>query len=319
MANGDSLSKALSATIILVSCFCQAPAARVPADAPAQSIDRSAPSLRELRNATYRGAGEAGAGAFALAEGRWEGQPVAPGAASRPSVTFVRDFRLAGDLDGDGAEEAVVLLAASAGGTGEMSYLAIAGRRGGKVVNLTTARVGDRVQVRAARIVGKLVVLDIVQAGKSDAACCPGDLVTRSWRLVAGGLREGAPVATGRFSLDILTGTDWVLRSWSWNEDVPETPRITLKFDGTRVAGTAGCNNYFAAAKPGSTPEAITIGPAGATRMMCPEPAMAAEARFLRQLGGVSQLRFVAGQLALQYANPDHTFGVMLFDRRAAK
>ena len=35
-------------------------------------------------------------------------------------MTFVRDFRLVGDLDGDGAAEAVVLLAANAGGSGEM-------------------------------------------------------------------------------------------------------------------------------------------------------------------------------------------------------
>jgi heat shock protein HslJ len=53
--------------------------------------------------------------------------------------------------------------------------------------------------------------------------------------------------------------------------------------------------------------------------MMCPEPAMTVETRFLRQLGGVTQMRFMAGQLALPYANSDQTFGVMLFDRRAAQ
>ncbi len=111
--------------------------------------DRSAPSLQELKNATYSGVTEAGA-SFTLAGGRWEGQPFAPGAASRPSVTFVRDFRLVGDLDGDGAEEAVVLLAANAGGSGEMSYVAVVGRPEGTLTNLATAPVGDRVQVRAA-------------------------------------------------------------------------------------------------------------------------------------------------------------------------
>jgi hypothetical protein len=88
---------------------------------------RSAPTPQELKNATYQGVEEAGA-PFALANGRWKGKPYEPGSASAPSVTFVRDFRMAGDLDGDGVEEAVVLLAAGTGGTGEMSYVAVAGQ-----------------------------------------------------------------------------------------------------------------------------------------------------------------------------------------------
>jgi heat shock protein HslJ len=289
-----------------------------PPASPAAAIARPAPTLPELKNATYRDVEEAGA-AFTLSGGSWEGRPAAPGAASRPSVTFVRDFRLAGDLDGDGVEEAVVLLAASAGGSGERSYLAVVGRPGGTLTNIATARIGDRVQVRGARIEGRRIVLDVVQAGAQDAACCPGEFVTRTWELDAGTLREAAPVIKGRLSIEALAGSEWVLRSWAWDEAAPAAPEVTLTFDGNRLAGNAGCNAYFAQAKGGEQPGALNIGPVGATRKMCPEPAMAAEARFLRQLGGVSQLRFVAGQLALQYAKPDHTFGVMLFDRRAAK
>jgi len=291
-------------------------AAQLVAQAPAAG--RSAPTLQELKSATYRGVAEAGAD-FTLANGRWEGKPYEPGAASRPSVTFVRDFRLAGDLDGDGAEEAVALLAASTGGTGERSYVAVVGRPGGKITNVATAPIGDRVQVRDARIDGRRIVLDVVQAGEHDAACCPGDLVTRNWTLQAGALKEGAPARTGRLSMETLAGTEWVLRAWAWDEAAPATPEVTVKFDGTRLAGHAGCNNYFAQVKPGDQPGDFTIGPAGATRMMCPEPAMTVETRFLQQLGGVTKMRFIAGQLALPYANTDKTFGVMLFDRRAAQ
>ena len=46
---------------------------------------------------------------------------------------------------------------------------------------------------------------------------------------------------------------------------------------------------------------------------------MAVEQRFLEQLAGVTQIRFVAGQLALPFAKKDTTHGVMLFDRRTAK
>jgi len=284
----------------------------------APDAGRSAPTLQELKNATYKGVEEAG-GDVTLVDGKWEGKPYEPGAASRPGVTFVRDFRLAGDLDGDGAEEAVVLLAANAGATGELSYLAVAGRAGGHVTNVATAPIGDRVQVRDARIAERRIVLEVVQAGENDAACCPGDLVTRTWELSGAALKEAAPVKTGRLSLDALAGTEWVLTSWAWDEPAPAAPDVTLTLDGTRVVGSAGCNNYFAQVTPGDSPGGIKIGPAGSTRKMCPEAEMAVEKRFLEQLAGVTQIRFVAGQLALPYARNDQTSGVMLFDRRAAK
>ncbi len=284
----------------------------------AQAIGRSAPSLQEIKNANYRGVEEAG-DSFTLTNGRWEGKPYAPGGASRPTVTFVRDFRLTGDLDGDGSDEAIVLLAANAGGSGEMTYLAAIGRPGGTLRNIATARVGDRVQVRDARVEARRIVLDVVQAGDGDAACCPGELVRRSWALVEGMLKEGAPVKTGRLTIDTLAGSEWVLRAWSWDEPAPLAPPVTLKLDGSRLVGNAGCNNYFAAVTSGGAPGDIEVGAAGSTRKMCPEAEMTVEQRFLQQLGGATGLQFVGGQLALSYAKPDKSAGVMLFDRRPAR
>jgi len=294
----------------------QARAAQPP---PSTSVAaRPAPTLQELKNASYKGV-EAARSAFTLADGKWEGKPYEPGGNSRPSVVFVGDFRLSGDLDGNGAEEAVVLLAANAGGTGEMSYLAIVGRLAGRITNIATAPIGDRVQVRDARIDGRRIVLDVVQAGEGDAACCPGDLVTRTWDLSGAALKEGVPVKTGRLSIEALAGTEWVLRYWAWDEAAPDTPEVTLRLDGTRLVGSAGCSRYFAPAKAGSSPGDLTVGAGGTTRMMCPDPAMAVESRFLRQLAGVTQMRFIGAQLALTYTMPDKTSGVMLFDRRAAR
>lgn len=291
-------------------------AAHLAEQAPA--VDRSAPSLQALRNATYSGVTEAGA-PFTLVGGTWEGRPFSPGGASRPRVTFVRDFRLVADLDGDGEEEAVVLLAANAGGTGELLYLAVVGRSAGTLANKATTLVGDRVQVREATVDGRRIVINTVQAGENDAACCPGDLVTRTWDLSGAALKEAALVKTGRLSLDTLAGSEWVLTWWAWDEAVPATSEVTLTLDGSRLVGTAGCNNYFAPVKSGDAPGDVSLGPAGTTRKMCPGPVMAVETRFLRQLNGVTQVRFVAGQLALTYAKADRTFGVMLFDRRAAR
>ena len=124
---------------------------------------------------------------------------------------------------------------------------------------------------------------------------------------------------TSPSSAEALAGTEWVLGAWAWDEPAPATPEVTVTFEGTRLAGHAGCNSYFAQVKPGDQPGGLKVGPAGTTRKMCHEPAMTVETRFLRQLGGVTQVRFMAGQLALPYANTDKTFGVMLFDRRAAQ
>jgi heat shock protein HslJ len=251
-----------------------------------------------------------------LEAGRWEGAPYASGAAARPGVTYARDFWLAGDLDGDGAGEAVALLAVSGAGTGSLVHVAVVARRRSGIENVATALIGDRVQIRGARIEERQVVADVVQAGASDAACCPGDLVTRRWRLAGGRLEEQTPVVEGRLTPSAIESTEWVLRSWSWDEPAPAEPEPTLVLVGDRIAGDAGCNRYFASVSEGAAPGEISLGAAGTTRMACAPERMAIEDRFLSQLAGVRSFGFMVGQLALTYQR-DGVVGVMLFDARA--
>jgi len=278
---------------------------------------RPAPSFAELQNATYQGF-EADPGPVTLANGRWEGPPYVAGGAARPSIYLLPDFRLVGDLDGDGSDEAVVLLGENAGGSGEYIYLTIVGRSNGSVRQMASTRLGDRVQIRAARVDAGRIILELVQAGPTDPLCCPGDLVTREFALRPEGLTQLASAApVGRLSIDAIGGTEWVLRSWSWNEPAPPEPRVTLRFEDGKLVGTAGCNRYFAPVGAGELPGSMTVGPAGATRMACAAPAMAVESRFLGQLAGVSKFGFVATRLALTYRRPDGV-GAMLFARATA-
>lgn len=285
------------------------------ASATAAAADSSAPDMDELRNARYHGVAEAES-TFGLGGGAWEGKPAVKGGASRPGVTLVRDFRLTGDLDGDGRGEAVVLLAAHTGGTGEMIYVAVMARDGAALKNLATAPVGDRVQLRGGRIDERRIVLDLVQAGADDAACCPGDLATRTWELRADSLAEGAPSMTGRLSIEALAGPGWILRGWTAGEPAPASPAVTLQLEGSRITGSAGCNRYFTEVRPGASPGEFTVGPIGATRMMCPDAEASVEARFLQLLAGVRRIQFVAGRLGLAYAAEDGHHGVMLFAPR---
>ena len=109
------------------------------------------------------------------------------------------------------------------------------------------------------------------------------------------------PEENGWLSLDALAGTEWVLRGWGFNDPAPSEPEVTLTYQDGRFAGTSGCNSYFGSATAGEMPGDLAVGPTGGTRMACPEPQSAVEARFLTQLGGAKKFGFLLGQLAVSY------------------
>jgi heat shock protein HslJ len=285
----------------------------VPACASQQQLAASpAPTADEVANMDYQGIEEAG-GTVALRDGRWEGMPYAEGGASRPRVRIVPDSLATGDLDDDGNAEAVVLLSSSSGGSGTRSSVAVIARRDGRARNVATRLLGDRVQVRSLTVKDGLLTIDVVRAGPDDAACCPGELATYRWTLGAAGLGDARPpVVSGRLSASTLEGSDWVLRRFAYDEDAPAAPVVTLAFGGGQLRGTAGCNHYFAAIsdKADGAAGAISLGPIASTQKMCPDPDMAVDDRYLRQLGSVSRFGYMNGRLMLDYEG-----GVMLFDR----
>jgi heat shock protein HslJ len=271
----------------------------------------TAPGFFEVANATYTGIYDQ---PLTLSNGEWKGRPFVDGGAAHPSVILVRDFHVTGDLDGDGRDEAVVLLAESSGGSGTFQYLAVVGRSAGGVSNLGTAAVGDRVQTIDCVVENGSIVMDVVQAGPDDAMCCPTQVAHRQWRMEAGALKEISTEVTGKLSVAILEGAEWVLDSFSWEERAPEEPEITLTFEGGRAAGAGGCNRYFA--NVGETsPGEISFGQIGATMMACPEDDMALEQRYHRALEGVTGYSFIAGKLALTYYD-DGSMRTLLFRRR---
>jgi hypothetical protein len=290
-----------------------APAADAAA-APAADAARTAPTIDELARASFAGL-HVTHDTITLVDGKWEGKPSATGGAARPRVDLVRDLRLAADLDADGREEAVVLLSESTGGSGVLVDLAVTARDGDALRNLATVFLGDRVQVRDVRLVGATLVVDLVQAGPGDAACCPGEMVTRLFSLRQDRLDEiPSSAAPARLSLEALVGIEWILRRWSPSEAAPAQPEVTLSYRDGRLSGRAGCNGYFAAVTA-RAPGGIAVGPAGSTRMACPPDVMAVETRFLGILARVDRFSFLAGQLALSY-DQDGTPGTIILARR---
>jgi heat shock protein HslJ len=286
-----------------------------PPPAPPVVKLRPAPTLEQVRNATYHGVAEEST--MVLRNGRWEGMPFVADGAARPSANLVGDFRLTGDVDGDGGEDALVLLASRSGGTGENIYLALVQRSGDVTLNTATTLVGDRVQIRGGSVGGGRVVLDVVQAGPYDALCCPGELATRSWHYAPGGLRESAaPDSVARLTLDAMGGAEWVLQSWSQTEPAPSTPRVTLRVKEGVLSGRAACNSYSARPRPGDMPGLFTTGSIVTTRMACPDSVLKTETRYLDLLGRARQFSFTGGRLAISYEK-DSVSAAMLFERAA--
>ena len=273
-------------------------------------------SASALANATYQGL-KSDDVAVTLVDGQWQGEPYQEGGAVVPQVQLLGNLIARGDVTGDGAEDAVVLVNYAPGGTGQLLHLTLMSVRDGKAQQTAAAFIGDRVKTRDLRIDGGTILLDLVQAGPRDASCCPGELATRQWHFADGTLTEiDSGVDTRRLSPAALEGQTWQMARWQYSEPVSESISITLAYEDGKFTGNAGCNNYFAGVATGDMPGDIAIAPPGATRMACSDPAKgAAEQRFLSILPTVRQFSWRSGQLILGYGAGTET-GALFFDPR---
>lgn len=267
------------------------------------------PRLAELASGTFSGIGDQ---PVRLRDGLWEGKKYTPGSASRPIVSLANHFLLEGDLNGDGLDDAAVILWETSGGSGTRSYLAVTSRMGKKIENLGTALVGDRVQVRSGWIVEQRVTLDLVRAGPTDAACCPSERALVSWSLVDGGLTKLEEEVIGVLSLADIEGPEWSFAAIGWGETIPDDIAATLHFQDNKVAGTGGCNRFFGSVTS-ERPGELEFSGMGTTQMACPEMAMDAERRFLSTLAGATSYGFAAGRLLLTCETEDGMVA-LLFD-----
>jgi len=273
-------------------------------------LQRSAPDIESIGNATFSGIYDQ---PLTMTDGRWEGEPFVPDGASRPTAGLAADLYLSGDIDGDGQDEAVVILWENSGGTGSYSYVAVVGWQDGNIEDTGTARIGDRVQILGAYLDSQHVVLKVIQQGPNDAACCPSQKATRTWLMTSDGLQEGGTVIDGKLSSDDLEGKSWRLIELSHDKPALQSAPVTLLFDGIRLSGQGPCNRYFAGVEPGDYPGSIVISQAGATQMACSAERMDFEQEYFQALAGVTRYSFSMGRLALTWVYDDE-WNTMLFD-----
>ncbi len=304
----SGLAGTLLASALLALAGCggkQAPdqqAAVVPAGPP------PAPTLEQLKGATVSGVFDQ---AVTLTDGKYDGPPPAAGAASHPTLTLWEPAVVFGDLDGAPGNEAVAMLSSNSGGSGEFVYVAAFGVRDGKLENLATAEVGDRTKLQNLWLQGGKVVMDVVEAGPADPACCPTQLARKTYAFEGGALKQTKSDVLGVLTVSTLSASEWQLVSTDGQPLPADTKPPVIHIDRDGIRGFAGCNRFTASLKETAS-GVIVVGPAAATRMACPGPEMDLEQKFLAQLGKVNGYTFLAGRLALTWSGKDGS-GLMLF------
>lgn len=266
----------------------------------------------ELANATFTGLEE---GTITLENGQWQGEPIMAGIATRPTARLA-DLVVAGDLDGDAVDETVALLNYSGGGTGTFLYVAVFVPTPAGPENVSTLFIGDRIPVRGMAIVDGDIVLDIVQQGPEDGACCATQKARLTIALDDGALTTMGIEEQGTISTADLDG-DWVLTELTFDEPpLPET-EITATFAGGALTGSAGCNRFTTTYSAGEGVTDITVAPVATTRMACAPPILAQEGVFLTRLAAVDAFGFAAGKMWLSYTL-DGDYGLLTFARAPA-
>lgn len=89
-----------------------------------------------------------------------------------------------GDLDGDGAEEAVILSFFDGGGTGKFTGIEVYTMRAGREQVLGIIPGGDRGDggIDDVRLDGAVVLVDRLMSVEGDGACCPSKIAHERWR-----------------------------------------------------------------------------------------------------------------------------------------
>jgi hypothetical protein len=88
-----------------------------------------------------------------------------------------------GDLDGDGVDDAVVVLRESGGGSGLFSNLVAVIRRNGRLETPAVSELGDRIEINQIGIRDGIVTVDMITQGPNDGLCCPTERQVRKLAL----------------------------------------------------------------------------------------------------------------------------------------
>lgn len=94
---------------------------------------------------------------------------------------------------------------------------------------------------------------------------------------------------------------EWTVIKIKGLEQLSSSPTMVFEKEDAKVAGFAGCNNYFSTYKVSGN--ALSFGPAGATRKLCPD--MSVEEMFFKNLPNIARFEVVKKELYLYDQNDE--------------
>jgi hypothetical protein len=134
-----------------------------------------------LKNAEYHSEWPA-EGVAKLTDGEYQ-EEIVPGAASKLIIVVYPDMHAFGDLDGDGTDDAAVILATSGGGSGTFISLEAVINDQGTPKHVASAELGDRAKIESVLIESGEITVELVTHGPDDPLCCPTVEATQKYEL----------------------------------------------------------------------------------------------------------------------------------------
>jgi len=191
-----------------------APAVPTP-EPPTPTPDIPGISPAQVRNSEYQLGFFDQIRLVGLTDGQY--QEGVPGSTDYISVS-VTDFIARGDLDGDGENEAVAVVAENYGGSGTFVFLAVYQYRNDEAVFLTSIFLDDRPMLNALEVEDDEIFVDAVIHDSDDPMCCPTLATTRHY---------------------LLNGVNLILTDYSTLTPSGEPRAITIEapVDGAQVSG----------------------------------------------------------------------------------
>ena len=264
--------------------------------------------MEDAQDAAY--ASEWATGGQARLRGGEFREPVAEGSATELVIT-VEQASL-GDLNGDGLEDAAVVLATDPGGSGRFYTLHALTGTAGKPTDAGSVFLGDRIVLRGVAVEAGGVSVDLLDRREDDPMSAPPMIPRqRRYELKEAGLieseRDASPNTNG------LAGFEWTLVAVG-GPGTPEAleladarpPSITFTEEPAdetaddaprRLAGFGGCNRFMGSYT--ASEDRLVISPLGTTLMMCAPEAMRIEEAFLPALQEASRYTITGDRLTV--------------------
>jgi hypothetical protein len=185
------------------------------------------------------------------------GHPVLPGSAERVETRAVGS-PVRGDLDGDGDEDAALVLLHRTGGTGTFFYVAAALQGPGGFSGTRAVLLGDRIAVESIRIRNGVLIADYAdRAASQPMAFAPTVAQTRYFTV-----RDGDLVAAPAYADPVQVLEGWVTPGREVSEFRPCDRPAPLWLDRGAPAFAslqAACQAALPAGAPSDTPVFVTL------------------------------------------------------------